>query len=885
MANVTANDRGSKGAGRKLTPAGATLDRTAFVTNRMLEFFSREELAKQIGHPLYLWPLALLKELIDNSLDAAEAAGVSPSVSIVVGPDTVSVRDNGPGIPAQVLARSMEYDVRISDKSYYVSPTRGLQGNGLKCVWAAPFAVSGERGRVEVETRGQRHVIDVALDRIAQKPRVHRETTAGKGVVKSGTLVRMHWPEEASFLGDLGGFGFYSAARLVYEYATFNPHAAFMLEAMDGLRAAFRPTDPKWSKWLPSWPTSPHWYTPERLRALIAAYVAAERDGKKAKTVRELVSEFHGLRGTARQKSVVSAAGLEGAWLRDHVAENDVDPGAVARLLDAMQRAARPVKPQCLGVMGETHLATNLATTWGCDEDSVRYKRVAGTVDGLPFVLEVAFGIHREDRQVRRCIVGGVNWSPAVTDSPFAETPYLLGEMRVDEHDPVTVAVHLTCPRPEFTDIGKSRLALPAVIRDALAKCVRAVASELKRAKRQADRDGRLHQQQLERLRKARQPKRLSIKEAAGQVMEEAYLQASGDKADPANARQIMYAARPRVLELTGGKCWKHSSYFTQTLLTKFIETHPDLTADWDVVFDARGRLIEPHSGKRIDLGTLQVRNYIKDWTSEVPDKPSIVLPYSCPTSGPANRYGWALFVEKEGFAPLLERYRIADRYDIAIMSTKGMSVTAARQLVDRLSEQGVIILVLRDFDRSGFLIAHTLRTDSPRYRFRSQPKVIDMGMRLADVREWGLEQLAEPVVYRNAKKDPRERLCVAGATEEECDYLVEDRRGNGWSGRRVELNAFTSPRFISFIEHKFAEVGVKKVVPTRESLESAYRRAWTMARVQEAIDAELARAAEDTPPAMPLGLAAKVAKAIKGTDKPWDNALAEIVRELRAKA
>jgi hypothetical protein len=37
------------------------------------------------------------------------------------------------------------------------------------------------------------------------------------------------------------------------------------------------------------------------------------------------------------------------------------------------------------------------------------------------------------------------------------------------------------------------------------------------------------------------------------------------------------------------------------------------------------------------------------------------------------------LFIEKEGFMPLFERVHLAERYEIADMSTKGMSVTAAR--------------------------------------------------------------------------------------------------------------------------------------------------------------------------------------------------------------
>src|SRR6266852_464178 len=126
------------------------LERTTFETSRLLEFFSEKELVMQIGHNRSLWPAAILKELIDNGLDACEKAGVSPRIRVCVEDNALVVRDNGPGLPVDTLARSLDYAVRVSDKAHYVSPTRGRLGNALKCVWAAPFVVDGRHGQVEV---------------------------------------------------------------------------------------------------------------------------------------------------------------------------------------------------------------------------------------------------------------------------------------------------------------------------------------------------------------------------------------------------------------------------------------------------------------------------------------------------------------------------------------------------------------------------------------------------------------------------------------------------------------------------------------------------------------------------------------------------------------
>ena len=45
------------------------------------------------------WPLVVLKELVDNALDAAEKVGVPPQISVSVGDGVIAVQDNGPGIP------------------------------------------------------------------------------------------------------------------------------------------------------------------------------------------------------------------------------------------------------------------------------------------------------------------------------------------------------------------------------------------------------------------------------------------------------------------------------------------------------------------------------------------------------------------------------------------------------------------------------------------------------------------------------------------------------------------------------------------------------------------------------------------------------------------
>jgi DNA topoisomerase VI subunit B len=144
-------------------------ERTAFVTDRALEFFTDQELTTQIGYRKELWPLVLVKELIDNALDASD--DVPPEIVITLDKNAVTVQDNGPGLKTEIIEKSLDYSIRISDKKGYIGPTRGQLGNALKCVWAAPF-VATRQSVIEASACGLDHRIEVNLDRLAQKPRI-----------------------------------------------------------------------------------------------------------------------------------------------------------------------------------------------------------------------------------------------------------------------------------------------------------------------------------------------------------------------------------------------------------------------------------------------------------------------------------------------------------------------------------------------------------------------------------------------------------------------------------------------------------------------------------------------------------------------------------------
>ena len=74
-------------------------------------------------------------------------------------------------------------------------------------------------------------------------------------------------------------------------------------------------------------------------------------------------------------------------------------------------------------------------------------------------------------------------------------------------------------------------------------------------------------------------------------------------------------------------------------------------------------------------------------------------------------------------------------------------------------------------------------------------------------------------------KKTLSEKLKRYGASDRECDFLVQPgEQGEAYTGQRVELNSMTAPQFVAWLEGKLVEVGVTKLVPDRQTLQTAYQ-------------------------------------------------------------
>jgi DNA topoisomerase VI subunit B len=811
------------------------LERQTFETSRQTEYFDRRELQTMTGQPLGRFPGVVLKELLDNALDAAETAGVRPRLSVQLCRRgrlvILGVRDNGGGIPAETVAKVLNFRTRTSDKAAYRSPTRGAQGNALKTILGIPVAM-GVRCGLVIRAQGVRHRIRVWVDPAGEVRHSHVETD---GRQRQGTLVTLALPARRCDLETLRGWG--------RAFALFNPHAAVSVRIWNMARAgkhakpagpggdekrdSYHPTvlfpGDRWRKFLPTDLTSPWWYDASALGKLVFAHVGLAERGGPNLTTRDFVRQFRGLSPTAKAKRVCLRL-AKVRYLRDFADQED----AVPELLRAMQAEATQPSPGVLGLVGEEHLRSCFESWFG-----VRrwwYKKVDGHTGGVPYVVEVALAV--TDRPPGRAF-HGVNFSPTFED-PLASTwlagpefgangvsgfvTHAVGARDGNALGPrVASAFHLACPALEFLDKGKTRLKIPEAIRLAVIRALWACARELYREAERRRKDAARQERADRRIElAARQSKpNWTLKDAVFHVMREA-VQAAAGSLGRVSAHTLFYHVRPRIQPYTDRELT--SDYFEQTLLPAYRREVGPLP---EVYYEPRGVLYEPHTGKAIPLGTREVESY----------------------NFPSWLYDKILFVEKKGLWPVFEAARLAERYDMAVVAGEGYASEACRVLfASAKKDQRYQLFVVHDADPHGYNIGRTLREETermPDYRV----EVNDLGLRLADAIDMGL--LTEEFTRKKAlpsglKLDDVERK-----------HFVGRQTGNkSWVCQRVELNAFSGPGLIAYVERGLVANGVRgKVIPPDPVLVEQLRadirfavRAAVAAEWAEQIDNEVER-------------------------------------------
>jgi DNA topoisomerase VI subunit B len=239
-----------------------TVGRQIFEVPRAGEYFSIDELQAQTGQPVENFGAVVLKELVDNALDACENDSVPPEIVIQITGESIigiSVLDNASGIAPKTVERILNFHTRTSDKAAYRIPSRGAQGNAIKTVIGIPVALGCETPTI-IESQNVQHTIRPRPDPAGNVTIDHHTKDNGC----QGTQVIVTLPGDKQKL---------KPRYWARSFALFNPHAVIKISSFGNFfKQAYEDnktheiyhrtvTFPRgWRKFLPDAPTSIYWY-------------------------------------------------------------------------------------------------------------------------------------------------------------------------------------------------------------------------------------------------------------------------------------------------------------------------------------------------------------------------------------------------------------------------------------------------------------------------------------------------------------------------------------------------------------------------------------------------------------------------------------------------
>ncbi len=418
--------------------------------------------------------LTVVKEAVDNSLDACEEARILPEIKIELvdmGNDRfrVIVEDNGPGI---VKAQIPNIFARLlyGSKFHSMKQARGQQGIGISAACLYAQLTTGRPARIvsRIAPNEPSHYYELHINTQNNEPEIMKEE---ERVWKKEHGTRVEMDIEASYLK-----GDQSVDMYLKETAIVNPHCTLVYTNPKAEQLIF----PRATDKLPKEPIEikPHPYGVE-LGIMLKMVRATEKRTLQA----FLTNEFSRV-GPETAKEICANSGLT-----PDVKPESMELAHVEKLMEGIKKT-KIIAPStdCIVPISEELLEKGLKKEVSA-EFYTAVTRSPEVYKGIPFVIEVALaygGDQSGDQSVRllrfanrvpllyqqsACAcskaVMQTNWKPYGMQQSGGGLP----------SGPLTVAVHLASVWPPFTSEAKEAIAhYPEILKEmklALQECGR----------------------------------------------------------------------------------------------------------------------------------------------------------------------------------------------------------------------------------------------------------------------------------------------------------------------------------------------------------------------------------------------------------------------------
>ena len=424
--------------------------------------------------------LIIVKEAVDNGLDACEEARILPEIYVGIkeaGTERfqITIRDNGPGIVKDQVPRIFG-SLLYGSKFHRLKQSRGQQGLGISCAVLYSQLTTGTPTSIATSTGdGRAHKYQLRIDVVKNKPIV-METSMEEGEPWHGT--------EVSFVAEAT---YRENKQSVLEYlkqtAISNPYADIVYDSPNG-RVEFKrgvdrlPPEPK--------EIMPH------IEGVELGVLMRMLGNTKARTLHSfLTSEFSRL-GRQGANDILLNAGITREEGGRQVPDMKLRPSKVtddqARALIEAVKSVKLIRPptDCLSPLGSELIESGLVKELN-PEFVAAVTRQPEVYRGWPFQIEagVAFGgsvqefnLLRFANRVPLLYQGGAcAMTKAVQETDWRR--YGLQVNRGNVEEPVVVFVHISSVWVPFTSESKEAIANYDIIIKEIKLCLQECARKL----------------------------------------------------------------------------------------------------------------------------------------------------------------------------------------------------------------------------------------------------------------------------------------------------------------------------------------------------------------------------------------------------------------------
>lgn len=438
--------------------------------------------------------LTVIKEAVDNSIDACEEAKILPEIKVQIIEMSEErfkciIEDNGPGIVKKqipnIFARLL-----YGSKFHTMKQARGQQGIGISAAVLYAQLTTGRPARIWSRTGPDKpaHYFELHIDTNKNEPEIVKEEEIQW---KKDHGVKIELDVSASYQK-----GDQSVDSFLKQTAIANPHATFIYTNPKAEQLIFARVEEK----LPKEPTEikPHPYGVE-LGIMLKMLKNTE-----SRTLSSFLQNEFSRVGNQTAKEICDNAGLF-----TNMKPDELQLPHVEKLLEGIKKT-KIISPStdCIVPIGEALLEKGLRKEIPA-EFYVSVSRKPEVYKGIPFVVEVALaygGEQSSEESIR--ILRFANRVPLLyqqgscaSNKSIVQTnwrPYGLSQSQNSiPAGPLTVVVSLVSVWPPFTSEAKEAIAhYPEIIKEmklALQEAGRKLGSYVNKKRRVADQQERIN--------------------------------------------------------------------------------------------------------------------------------------------------------------------------------------------------------------------------------------------------------------------------------------------------------------------------------------------------------------------------------------------------------